>query len=85
VPVAEVYRRSRPLRADAVKRLTDESLAYRPNRWSTIAYRQINGIWLIAEQRIRDMRQYSAAGSCAFRRRLCDRRPAANKARRTPP
>jgi hypothetical protein len=38
VPVAEVYRRLRPLRADVVKRLTDEGLAYRPSRWSTKLY-----------------------------------------------
>jgi hypothetical protein len=38
VPVAEVYRRLRPLRADIVKRLTDEGPAYRHNRWSTSLY-----------------------------------------------
>lgn len=38
VPVAEVYRRLRPLRADVVKRLTEQGLAYRPNRWTTLLY-----------------------------------------------
>jgi hypothetical protein len=38
VPLAEFLRRLRPLRADVVKRLTDEGLAQRRDRRSTLLY-----------------------------------------------